>query len=393
MKSKTNPENDSHLRIPRAKNKLGLRIPRIALPHDDLIVPEKPIFDIVPPISEIPVNFDEHKLTGTTGTTGTTGITGITYHHPVSPVKDFTKTPNSITRLVLAQGLFRGKSKQIYDYLWSSSRGAINPERVLRKTHKEIQKGSGIGSRNTILDGLKHLQSIGLLKFNSAVGEAFGNEYEIFTPEELGYTGITGTTGTTGTTELSQKLVIPVIPETGITGITQTIENKDSYSDAKTSFKDFKYIDDEAFAAMLKILNEATEKISGKKPDKFQKEHWKELAELLVTELEMAAALAKNVSNVPAFLTEHLRRRLQRKKLSAEISTEIEKGNVPQVEKTETFKVESYEAEPLTEQGRQTVLKTFREYLERGQSEFVMSFEETYTPEDWRFLMKETEKK
>ena len=34
--------------------------------------------------------------------------------HPVSPDRDFTKTPNSVTRIVLAQGLFKGKSKQIY---------------------------------------------------------------------------------------------------------------------------------------------------------------------------------------------------------------------------------------------------------------------------------------
>jgi hypothetical protein len=42
MKSKTKEEADSPLRVPKAKNKLGLRIPKISLPHDDLISPEKP---------------------------------------------------------------------------------------------------------------------------------------------------------------------------------------------------------------------------------------------------------------------------------------------------------------------------------------------------------------
>jgi hypothetical protein len=241
------------------------------------------------------------KQNGITGITGITDTTGITEQHPISPVKDFTKTPNSITRLVLAQGLFKGKSKQIYDYLWSNSRGAINPVRSLKKTHKEIQKGAGIGSRNTVFHGLKHLQNIGLIKFNSAVGEPFGNEYEIFTPEELGYTSYTTQIGITEISQLYQKVVIPVQPLFGITGTTQTIENKDTCENPKTSFKDFKYIDDEAFAAMTEILRNASEQISGKFPNKFQKENWKELAELLVAELEMAAALTKNVSNVPAF--------------------------------------------------------------------------------------------
>lgn len=41
MKNKTKPEADSLLRVPKAKNKLGLKIHRIAMPHDDLIRPEE----------------------------------------------------------------------------------------------------------------------------------------------------------------------------------------------------------------------------------------------------------------------------------------------------------------------------------------------------------------
>jgi hypothetical protein len=56
---------------------------------------------------------------------------------------------------------------------------------------------------------------------------------------------------------------------------------------------------------------------------------WDELAELLVTELKIAAGRT-TVSNVPAFLTEHLRRRLWKvdKKRAAEIAVEPEEqGN------------------------------------------------------------------
>jgi hypothetical protein len=41
-----------------------------------------------------------------------------------------------------------------------------------------------------------------------------------------------------------------------------------------------------------------------------EKEKLGELAELLATELKIAAARTSNVSSIPAFLTEHLRRRL-----------------------------------------------------------------------------------
>ena len=138
--------------------------------------------------------------------------------------------------------------------------------RIFRKTHKEIQKGAGIGSRNTIIDGVRHLVSIGLVKVTSSVGVSDGNEYEIFTPDETGYTGISGISGiisiigTSGTTdsssitETSQNLVIPVQPLSGISGITQLSENKTIYDDTKTSLKTIENHDDDVFAEMIKIL-------------------------------------------------------------------------------------------------------------------------------------------
>jgi hypothetical protein len=40
---------------------------------------------------------------------------------------------------------------------------------------------------------------------------------------------------------------------------------------------------------------------------------WREMAELLAMELKIAAGRTESVSSVPAFLTEHLRRRLWKK--------------------------------------------------------------------------------
>lgn len=377
-----------------------VKVETLAVPPLESIAPE-PITVLS---SDKIQNTSEHNSSNTTETDGITGITGITnttgitssagklINHPTSPIRDFTKTPNSLTRVILAQGLFRGKSKQIYDYFWSASRGAIKSVRVFRKTHKEIQKGAGIGSRNTVIDGVKHLESIGLIRVTSAVGMAGGNEYEIFTPDEIGYGEIAGlisptdTTDTTGTYQLYQlyqKLVIPVIPVSGITGITQTTENKSIYGDSKTSLKTIENNDDEAFAEMLEILARVTEKITGKKPSRSDSAKWRELAELLAMEFEVAAARTKSISNAPAFLTEHLRRRFasngQPVSKTNNLSLKVGKNNPPEVE-------------PLGDEYRLIILKTLKDFLAEGKTEFVESLQGTYAADDWKWLMQNLKK-
>ena len=354
-----------------------------------------PMVDFLNFPSEVTTDNNPTDTTDTTSYTNTTDTTNtFVNRQSTSPERDFTKTPNSITRVLLAQGLFRGKSKQIYDFLWSISRGAIKPIRTFRKTHKDIMKGAGIGSRNTVINGLRHLESIGLVKIISAVGVLIGNEYEIFTPDELGYTSYTDTTGITDTTGLYQKVVIPVIPLSGITDTTQTIENKGTYSATKTSFKDNEKNDDEAYAGLIKILDKISERVTGKVSVQGQKEKWRELGEVLLMEFEIAAARTDEISNAPAFLTEHLRRRLLRKTETKPTSRNrtFEKTSVNsslQVGKQSgeiNYEMEEFIAEPLTGAGRETVLETMREYIAKGQTEFVMSLRETYTREDWQWL-------
>ncbi len=62
--------------------------------------------------------------------------------------------------------------------------------------------------------------------------------------------------------------------------------------------------DDEAFARTLRA---AEKELTGKASSA---EAWNQFFELIVTELRIAAARAETISSVPAFLTEHLRRRL-----------------------------------------------------------------------------------
>jgi hypothetical protein len=83
--------------------------------------------------------------------------------------------------------------------------------------------------------------------------------------------------------------------------------------------------DDEAFAALNSALRQMTREVTGREPSASDAERWRELAELLTTELKIAAARTDSVSSVPAFLTEHLRRRLwkkEKRELEAEASKE-----------------------------------------------------------------------
>jgi hypothetical protein len=309
-------------------------------------------------------------------------------HSEISPIRDFQKVPNSVTREALSQGYFKGKSKQVWDYLWSVSRGAIQPTRFVRKSRKEIKAGAGLGSMVTVDAAIDHLEKCGLIKVQRAVGSLIGNHYEIFTPEETEITN-TSITSITSDTSPIQKLDNLEILEISSSSMTQLTENKPTYVDANTSLKTNTKSDDEAFAALNEVFALASEEISGKSPNKNQQEKWKELAELLVMELKVAAARTTSISDVPAFLTEHLRRRLMPVKRQ-EVKSPTKVNKTLQIGKQEpSAPIEQYQAEPLTEQGRESTLKAFTGYIEKGQKEFLLGLQDSYTTEDWEWLMKE----
>ncbi len=166
-------------------------------------------------------------------------------------------------------------------------------------------------------------------------------------------------------------------------------ENKDTYENTKTSLKTIEDNDDEPFGKMIETLTKVFEKVSGKRPQKKDAEKLNEFAELIAMELEIAAARTKSISNVPAFLTEHLRRRLIGKSVTVEGKPKTSKPTkAGKPEET----VEEYEAEPLSKEGREAVLKTMQEYINKGHQKFVMSQQYTYTTEDWDWLIKQLEK-
>lgn len=255
---------------------------------------------------------------------------------PIAPERDFQRIPNSVTRRAIPEGLFRGKSKQVWDYLWSVSRGAVIPLRAVRKSRREIKAGSGLGSMVTVDAALEHLEGIGLLAIRAAIGSLIGNEYEVFTPEEAS-TRTTSITSIARATSLTQKVDELDVPESSNTSTTQPVENRTSYSPPNTSFntKEIK-IDDEAFARFLEAVRKANKELTGKEPYPSESEKWGELAEVLITELKIASGRT-TISSVPAFLAEHLRRRLWKKE-KRQIEIEAAEQRSIQAPKVDTSK-------------------------------------------------------
>jgi hypothetical protein len=78
----------------------------------------------------------------------------------------------------------------------------------------------------------------------------------------------------------------------------------------KTLRKDLGTIDDDAaLAGLIAELKSTSKEITGKDLSVSESERWRELAQVLMAELKIASART-TISSVPAFLAEHLRRRL-----------------------------------------------------------------------------------
>jgi hypothetical protein len=268
------------------------------------------------------------QSTPVTSPTAVTPLTPPTPHAPptVAPSRDFAKVANSIVREAVPSGAFTGKSKQLYDYLYAKTRGAVVPKRTVRMTKTAIMRGSHIGSERTMYKNLRRLEAAGLVQVRSIAGEQDGSEYTVILPEEVA--PLTPPTDPTHPSHSSQKVVTPLTAESGVSGVSLSVEDSITSNDLKTSFKTYeKDSDDEAVRRLAEVLLQAEKDLTGKNSaNEFQ---WGELADLLVTELKIAAGRT-TVSNVPAFLTEHLRRRLWKvdKQRASQIAVEPEQGSL-----------------------------------------------------------------
>lgn len=313
----------------------------------------------------------------------------------ISPTSDFQKIPNSVTRDALPQGTFKGKSKHVYDYLWSVSRGAIQPTRIVKKSRREIKQGAGLGSMVTVDAAIEHLERIGLIKVTASVGSLAGNQYEIFAPDEIdvGYTSISSISSISS---LTQKVDILDNPENSISRTTQTIEDTAIYKDAKTIFKTLKQDDDDSpLAQSLRSLNEAAKRTTGKDLGKKDFEAFGEIVELIIAETDLARTRTHSVSVYLKLAAENLRRRLysRPKQTKGKSEKNVNWSTVGKFEEgMEQKEVEEYSPEPLTEETRQNALVIIRGMLRNDTLEGIQSLADHYVAKDWDWLMEQLKK-
>jgi hypothetical protein len=220
--------------------------------------------------------------------------------------------------------MFNGKAKQLYDCLYSLTRGAIVPSMTVRISRAALMKKSGIGAKVTLEQNLRRLALSGLISIKTIGGVQGGNEYTVRLPEEA----IPSTPPSTGTSLPSPPssgenvgLLAPLESSPPRHGLSAAYQRPSD--DPKTLSKTvLQNLDDEAaplrtkafekfevFTNAIESLDVVVKELTGKGISKSEASKWSELFELLTTELKIAAART-TVSSVPAFLTEHLRRRL-----------------------------------------------------------------------------------
>jgi hypothetical protein len=262
-------------------------------------------------------NFGESEHTSPTPVTPVTGVTGVTDVPPVSrqtaaPNRDFTRVANSVVRDAIPAGIFTGKCKQLYDYLYLRTRGAIVPSRFARIPTDQVMKGAGM-TRHTFRAHIHRLISFGLIKVEEKPGEHGGNIYTVYLPEEVEanrsdsrHRGDRSDRGHRGDKVPGVQGSQAHPSDRGL-----STDYAEVSSSAKTSYKTNteRSDDDAALAEMVAALKSATQEITGKDLVASDSGRWKELSDVLIAELKIAAART-TVSNVPAFLAEHLRRRL-----------------------------------------------------------------------------------
>jgi phage gp16-like protein len=165
-----------------------------------------------------------------------------------------------------------------------------------------------IGSRVTFDANILHLKNVGLSRVINITGEHEGNEYEVILPEEV---SIPSQSSHTSLTSHALKVDILDSLETSQTSHTLSTEGSTTSGQSKTSFKTNteRTDDDAALAGLIATIKTTSKEITGKELSVSEDDRWKELAEVLMAELKIAAART-TVSSVPAFLAEHLRRRL-----------------------------------------------------------------------------------
>lgn len=299
-------------RVPKKKVQAGIfdNLRKLPAPH-----PVEEILGLVAPATDSTPSRASTPSTGSTLARPSTPSRRVSNKPSVAPERDYTRVANSIVRQAVPSGIFGeqgGKSKELYDTLYALTRGAIIPKRKIRIPKDQLMKKAGIGSEVTLRKNLGRLRAANLIKESIVPGTHGGNEYEVFLPEEVGLTGSTPSTPSSAGTGSSSPQMREAVEALDSRGSSPSLSPDESTAsgDAKTFLKDQRAIDDDAaLAGLISVVKAAAQEVTGKELSAMEQDRWRELGEVLVAELKIAAART-TVSSMPAFLAEHLRRRL-----------------------------------------------------------------------------------
>jgi hypothetical protein len=266
-----------------------------------------------------------------------------------TPVITTVATPVITPVTESGQALFEGGERQQPQYLDATHTASESQvysimyretvSKNLRERHfgpAELMKKTGIRSDRTVrraIDGLISKLSIEIVAY--APGSPMGPRYRVHKPRDIEQrrksAGIeidpfTKRITTPATTPVTTPVAtgdnsdrgtgVAATPVTGVDIAGVIKYRNDPLSNpvpAQPSSSNDLHArtDDEAFAGLVASLKQASREVTGKEPSASDHERWKDVAELLTTELKIAAART-SVTSAPAFLAEHLRRRLRK---------------------------------------------------------------------------------
>lgn len=268
------------------------------------------------------------------------------------PSEDSAQSPSASSEASSTEPRFESENKDKQHYLDATH--TASEQRIYSVMYREtLSKGqrerhfgfkelcikTGIRSDRTIrraLDGLQEKLSVEIVSYFH--GNPLGPRYRVYDPKEILKrrktadieidlqskrivgTGVPTGVGTgvpTGVSTGGKKYGSTPVESTPVTPVLSTGVNKYiNLADgvlhpggASSSNQIRQAGDDEAFAEFVSLFRENIREITGRQPSAAEATKWRELAEVLITELRIAAGRT-TISSVPAFLAEHLRRRL-----------------------------------------------------------------------------------
>jgi hypothetical protein len=238
--------------------------------------------------------------------------TGAAKQSPI-PTREFYRKSNQTADHIDRQ-LTPAESK-VLDHLLRLSVG-FNKDRCQVRVSVLMDR-TGYRSDKTVRAALSGLEMKGVITRFSHGNSPAGDEY-IIQP----YSGITG------------------VPEYRSTAAENTLVLESKITgQLNTSVKDKNNDDDAALAGLIAELKTANIELTGKEISTTENDRWRELAQVIIAELKIAAART-TISSVPAFLAEHLRRRLWKidKKQARAEGRELPDETVSQVQTVDASK-------------------------------------------------------